>query len=107
MKEAMREPTRELPASTESPLAEEEAQFRARWNEIQTGFVDEPRRAVAQADELVAETLTRIGERFAERRSEIEEQWARQNEVSTEQLRVVLQRYRSFFDRLLGVQVEA
>jgi hypothetical protein len=114
----MREPGRknvpdEGPTSTalvstettqEPPLHGEEAQFRARWTEIQSAFVDEPRRAVRDADELVAETLTRLGEKFAQQRSEIEEQWARQNEVSTEQLRVVFQRYRSFFDRLLGVQ---
>jgi hypothetical protein len=81
---------------------ENEDAFRARWNSIQTGFVDEPSRAVKEADELVAEVMKRLAEVFAQERSRLEEQWARQKEVSTEDLRVVLQRYRSFFDRLLG-----
>ena len=103
----MSDRTRELAqaeeASTPSEFREDEASFRSRWAEIQGAFVDEPSRAVRQADELVIEAMNRIGERFARQRSELEEQWARKNEVSTEQLRVVLQRYRSFFDRLLGL----
>lgn len=82
---------------------ENEEAFRSRWASIQTGFVDEPSRAVKEADELVADVMTRLAEGFAHERSRLEEQWARQKEVSTEDLRIVLQRYRSFFDRLLGV----
>ena len=84
--------------------SENEDAYRTRWSSIQTGFVDEPSRAVREADELVAEVMTRLAEVFAHERSKLEEQWARQNEVSTEDLRVTLQRYRSFFDRLLGVR---
>ena len=82
---------------------ENEDAFRARWATVQTGFVDAPSRAVKEADELVAEVMNRLSEVFAQERTKLEEQWARQKEVSTEDLRVVLQRYRSFFDRLLGV----
>ena len=77
--------------------------FRSRWDEIQTGFVDEPRRAVEQADTLVAEVIKRLAETFAEERSNLEEQWGRGGEADTEDLRIALQRYRSFFDRLLSL----
>ena len=91
-------------AEPRAPLmpSENEAEFRARWNSVQSGFVDEPSRAVKEADELVADVVKRLTEGFAQERSRLEEQWAREKEVSTEDLRVVLQRYRSFFDRLIG-----
>ena len=78
-------------------------EFRTRWTDIQTGFVDEPRRSVEQADALVAEVIKRLAETFAEERSKLEGQWGRGDDVSTEDLRVALRRYRSFFDRLLNV----
>jgi hypothetical protein len=92
------------PKGTQLMATENEEAFRSRWVSIQTGFVDEPSRAVKDADELVAEVMKQLAEVFAHERSRLEEQWARQKEVSTEDLRVVLQRYRSFFDRLLGVR---
>jgi hypothetical protein len=70
---------------------------------VQSGFVDEPRHAVEQADGLVAETIKRLAEVFAEERSQLETQWSRGEDVSTEDLRLALRRYRSFFDRLLSV----
>jgi len=90
----------EHPAMFKSDDAE---RFRSRWTDIQAGFVDEPRRAVEQADGLVADTIKRLAEVFAEERSHLEEQWSRGEDVSTEDLRLGLQRYRSFFDRLLSV----
>jgi hypothetical protein len=77
--------------------------FRDRWREIQTGFVDEPRRTVEQADELVAELMQRLAQSFSEQRSDLERQWDASEEVSTEDLRVALTRYRSFFERLLSI----
>jgi len=77
--------------------------FRTRWTNTQTGFVDEPRRAVEQADALVAEVIKRLANSFAEERSKLEGQWGRGDNVSTEDLRISLRRYRSFFDRLLNV----
>ena len=77
--------------------------LRTRWKEIQTAFVDEPRKAVEQADGLVASAMKRLAEVFAQERSGLEQQWDRGDSVSTEDLRVALQRYRSFFDRLLSV----
>ena len=83
---------------------EDEAKdFHKRWTDIQTGFIDEPRRAVEQADALVAEVIKRLANSFAKARSELEGQWGRGDNVSTEDLRVALQRYRAFFDRLLSV----
>ncbi len=78
-------------------------EFRSRWSTIQTGFVDEPRRAVEDADSLVASLMKKLAEGFANERSRLEGQWDRGDNVSTEDLRLALQRYRSFFDRLLKV----
>jgi hypothetical protein len=92
-------------ADKTSPLfpENETTNFRNRWTEIQTAFVDEPRRAVEQADGLVAEVIKRLADGFAKERSKLEGQWGRGDDVSTEDLRVALQRYRAFFDRLLSV----
>src|SRR3954454_25326645 len=81
---------------------EENAEFQRRWETIQTGFVDEPRQTVEQADELVAQVMKRLAEGFAAERERLEAQWGRGEDVSTEDLRVTLQRYRGFFQRLLS-----
>jgi hypothetical protein len=77
--------------------------LRDRWTDVQTGFVDEPRRAVEEADVLVAEAIKRLAESFADARSRLEQDWSRGADVSTEELRLALQRYRAFFGRLLQV----
>jgi hypothetical protein len=82
---------------------EEMRGFRARWEAVQTGFVDEPRAAVEQADALVDEMMKRLTDLFTSERSTLEQQWGRGENVSTEDLRVALKRYRSFFERLLSV----
>lgn len=88
-----------------SPLfADEELNgYRARWGGIQTGFVDEPRKAVEEADTLVAELMKRLAEAFAGERTQLESQWEQNKQVSTEDLRLAMRRYRSFFERLLSV----
>jgi hypothetical protein len=78
-------------------------QLRERWTDVQAGFVDEPRAAVERADGLVAAAMKRLAETFAEERTRLEGQWDRGDNVSTEDLRVALQRYRSFFTRLLSL----
>ena len=102
-----REGTRGKPADIDKPtplFPENEAtNFRNRWTEIQAAFVDEPRRAVEQTDALVADVIKRLASSFADERSKLEGQWGRGDNVSTEDLRVALQRYRAFFDRLLSV----
>jgi len=80
-----------------------EAQYRARWAEVQSGFVDDPRQAVAQGDELVAEVMKSLAESFALERARLEDELTRTGEASTETLRMGLRRYRSFFDRLLSL----
>ena len=77
--------------------------LRSQWDTIQVGFVDEPRRAVEQADHLVAGTMKRLAEIFAEERGKLEAQWDKGENVSTEDLRLALRRYRSFFSRLLAI----
>ena len=82
---------------------DEAKEFRVRWDTIQGGFVDEPRRAVEQADSLVAGAMKRLAEIFADERAKLEGQWDRKESVSTEDLRLALRRYRSFFGRLLSI----
>ncbi len=90
---------------TNEPLFDEgeSQEFRSRWERIQAGFVDEPHSAVEQADELVATVIKRLADIFAKERAGLEQEWAKGDNVSTEDLRIALRRYRSFFDRLLSV----
>ena len=90
---------------SDAPLfpPEEADQLRGRWQEVQASFVDEPRQAVQQADELVANAIKRLAQTFADERSQLEGQWDRGESVSTEDLRLALQKYRTFFGRLLTV----
>jgi hypothetical protein len=83
--------------------AEEAKDFRSQWGAIQVNFVDEPRQVVEQADHLVAVAMKRLAEMFAAERARLESQWDRGDNVSTEDLRLALQRYRSFFGRILSV----
>jgi hypothetical protein len=88
---------------TEPLLPTDQAgQYTARWEKIQSDFVDEPRESVEEADALVADLMQRLASSFAEERKHLEGQWDRGDEVSTEDLRVALTRYRSFFERLLS-----
>jgi hypothetical protein len=82
---------------------EEAGGYRSRWSAIQTGFVDEPRKAVEEADTLVAEVMKQLAEVFAGERRQLESQWERADQVSTEDLRLAMRRYRSFFERLLAI----
>lgn len=101
----------EKPARSQTPpesadplfVREEAEDFRTRWQRVQTAFVDEPKQAVQQADELVAAAMKRLAEVFASERDKLEHEWDKNEDVSTEDLRLALRRYRSFFDRLLSV----
>ncbi|WP_224274402.1 hypothetical protein [Streptomyces sp. LS1784] len=77
-------------------------ELRTRWQQVQTCFVDDPREAVRTADELVADLMRRLAESFADRKQRLESQWNRGDSADTEELRLALQKYRSFFDRLLS-----
>jgi hypothetical protein len=77
--------------------------YRGRWSSIQTAFVDEPRKAVEDADNLVKSVLNKLSDSFTQERETLANQWGRGGNVSTEDLRITLRRYRSFFDRLLNV----
>lgn len=82
--------------------ADETGRYKEQWINIQTEFVDKPRRSVEQADALVADLMQQLATSFSDERRNLEGQWDRGDDVSTEDLRVALQRYRSFFDRLLA-----
>jgi hypothetical protein len=87
-----------------APLLEDHElqSIHVRWKDIQAEFVDEPRQAVQDADALVAELMQRLAQMFASEREQLESRWAGGDDVSTEELRHGLRRYRSFFERLLA-----
>ncbi|MDQ3004524.1 MAG: hypothetical protein M3R47_03965 [Chloroflexota bacterium] len=89
-----------------APLFEnnEHEQFRAQWLEIQSRFVDDPSVSVKDADELVSSIIKSITRNFADKRTALETQWKSGDDVSTEDLRQTMKRYRSFFDRLLTLE---
>jgi hypothetical protein len=101
--------TQDSTAQTESPgerslFADNElAGLRARWDNVQAGFVDDPKACVHKADGLVSDVVDQLTVGFTETRTRLEEQWARGEQASTEDLRLALQRYREFFERLLAV----
>jgi hypothetical protein len=77
--------------------------LRSRWQRIQGEFVDDPHASVEKADQLVAAAIQRLAEIFAQEKSSLESSWSRGTEISTEDMRQALRRYRSFFDRILSV----
>lgn len=99
-------PSPEATANTERVALfpdKELGDYRRRWQDVQGSFVDDPKNAVRNADELVASLMQRLAQVFADERSGLEHEWDKGDNVSTEDLRVALRRYRSFFDRLLSV----
>jgi hypothetical protein len=94
----------EAPREQAQLFAAADAQdLHSRWERIQGSFVDEPRKAVQEADALVDETVKRLSTLFSQERDRLEEAWDRKDNVSTEDLRIALRRYRSFFDRMLAL----
>jgi hypothetical protein len=89
-----RQPTTLIPA-------ERADSYNSRWNELKSEFVDEPRTAVRGANELVGEVLDELEELFRRQRADLE-QGLDSEQTTTEDLRLALGRYRSFFDRLLS-----
>jgi hypothetical protein len=101
--ESSQPPAQSGPARRAQLLAPEDKQDAVgRWREIQAAFVDEPRQAVTDADALVASLMQQLAQMFAAEREQLEAQWSAGRDVSTEDLRQGLQRYRSFFERLLA-----
>ena len=76
--------------------------LRERWMEVQTDFVDDPRSAVEKAHQLVADLVNELTQTFTNERTSLESQWKGGGDADTEALRVALQRYRDFFNRLLS-----
>jgi hypothetical protein len=93
----------ESTATTQLFAPDEMTNLRSRWERIQTDFVDEPRRSVQQADELVSTVAKRLTEIFGDERNRLEQAWDKGDSISTEDLRMAFRRYRSLFDRLLSV----
>ena len=98
-------PFQRVAAKPSGPLLSnrQTGELRDKWNSIQTNFVDRPRKAVEDADGLVVGALKQIQESFVAQRANLEKKWRHGDDVSTEDLRVALQQYRAFFDRLLSI----
>jgi hypothetical protein len=96
--------TAQTAANEPTPLfgRDEAGSLRDRWEVIQATFVDDPKHAVESADNLISEAIDRLSKVFTDERTNLEQQWNRGDEASTEDLRLALQKYRSFFDRLLA-----
>ena len=92
------------PDPTDVPLLDdlEADAFLARWSDVQARFVDDPQAAVRDGDGLVGEVMQAVAQRFSQHKQELEEQWTRGEKPGTEELRLALQQYRSFFERLLA-----
>jgi len=88
-------------SESDGPLFTGADELCQRWESVQIGFVEQPRRAVEQADMLVAETMQKLADTFSTARRRLESQWSDGKDVSTEDLRQALRQYRSFFNRLL------
>ena len=88
-----------------APLFTHEAAagFRSRWDLVQRSFVDDPRKAVHAADELVVQVTQNLAENFAKQRSDLEQSLDQAEAPTTESLRIALRQYRSFFERLLAI----
>jgi hypothetical protein len=88
-----------------APLFNDEAAqaFRSQWDVVQRSFVDDPQEAVRAGDELVAQVIKSLAESFSEQRSVLEGELGQTDQSSTENLRLALRRYRSFFERLLNI----
>jgi hypothetical protein len=100
---AAAEPSAE-PSSEKALFADDElSSLQSRWADVQAVFVDDPRDCVQKADGLVSDVVQQITSSFSQARAKLEEQWARGEDASTEDLRVALTRYREFFQRLLAV----
>ena len=88
-----------------APLFTPEAanEFRTRWDQVQFSFVDDPKRAVREGDELVAQVMRSLAQSFSQERTRLEQDLGHTDAGSTENLRMALRRYRSFFQRLLSL----
>jgi hypothetical protein len=101
--DADQESDRPAAERSETPYLPDQASgpANARWQRIQAAFVDDPRKSVTEAHQLVGELTQHIVDAFAKERDDLERQWSNGADVSTEDLRVSLTRYRAFFSRLL------
>ena len=77
--------------------------LRASVDAVQIGFVDDPKQAVRQADDLVRQVLDDLARSFSSERSALDGSADTASQASTENLRLALRRYRSFFQRLLSL----
>ncbi|MEO3814086.1 hypothetical protein ABGB17_34245 [Sphaerisporangium sp. B11E5] len=82
-----------------TPPAEPGVDFRQRWREVQASFVDDPRDAVRQADELVDEVFSHV----VKRKQDLTDRWKDSDQGDTERLRVTLREYRSLLDELVDI----
>ncbi len=86
-----------LPSFSQEELGE----LQSRWKAIQVQFVDEPCSAVEQAEAFVAETSERVKQMLVDKQKVLGQQWLNHDEVTTEELRVIMQDYRTLLNQML------
>jgi hypothetical protein len=77
-------------------------ELRRRWEAAQAGFVDDPRRAVEQADEMVSAAVAALQAHIEQRREDLAETWRDGAQASTDALLAAFQRYRELFEGVLS-----
>lgn len=82
----------------------ETEEIKSRWRKIQTQFVDEPRTSVDRAESLIEEVMNKLMQKFANERDMLDSSAESGEELTTEDLRVALRRYRAFLQRLLTLK---
>jgi hypothetical protein len=85
-----------------SLLSNESEELRSRWTSIQAQFVDQPCTSIEQADALIADAIERLSKALGIQQSQLRERWLNHDDVSTEELRLTLQEYRTFLNNLFS-----
>ncbi len=76
------------------------ADFERRWQAVQADFVDDPRRSVGEAGNVMAELMEHIAKSLRQRAADLGAGHA--GEMDTEAMRMELQRYRQLMSRVVG-----
>lgn len=86
-----------------SLFSQDSDDVRRRWQEVQAGFVDDPRDAVERADSLLDEITTSFRSALEARSSDLQGRWKNTDKNDTEDLRTALRDYRATLEQLLNI----
>jgi hypothetical protein len=89
-----------------SPVADDSTSADARWHEILAMFVDDPRSSVELAAGLVDDSAEALVTFVQERQHALLSAW-QGDDAGTEEMRIALQQYRTFWNRIEDLSREA